>query len=47
MITTIEHYIEIHKHHEQHRISTNQRNKFWEELKDELDKRQVERENDS
>jgi hypothetical protein len=33
---SIEHYIEILKHHEQHRISTNQRNKFWKELIEEL-----------
>lgn len=36
---SIEHYIEIIKHHEKFRISTNERNKFWKELKNEMDKK--------
>jgi|TARA_Y100000015_G_scaffold7506_1_gene7016 hypothetical protein len=35
---TIEHYIEIIKHHEKYRISTDARNKFWKELIEELKK---------
>lgn len=45
MITSVKHYVEIHKFHEQQRMSTNQRNKFWEDLKDELDKEQARRKN--
>lgn len=47
MITTLEHYMEIHKFHEANSVSTSQRNKFWRELKDELDKIKTERKNDS
>jgi hypothetical protein len=42
---SVEQYVEILKHHEQHRLSTNIRNKFWRELKNELDKKQIKREN--
>ena len=41
MIVSIEKYIEIIKHHEQQRLSTNERNKFWKELFNELDKKQT------
>lgn len=34
---SIEHYIEIIKHHEKYRVSTNERNKFWQNLKRELE----------
>lgn len=45
MKISLKQYIEIHKFHEEQRLSTNQRNKFWKELADELDKKQTKREN--
>ena len=38
---SIEHYIEVLKFHEEKRVSTDIRNKFWRELKNELDKEPV------
>ena len=44
---SIEHYIEVLKFHEEKRVSTDIRNKFWRELKNELDKKPVKGENES
>jgi hypothetical protein len=41
MIISMEHYVELIKFHEEQHLSTNLRNKFWKELKDELVKKQT------
>lgn len=38
MNISIEQYIEIIKHHEKYRLSTDARNKFWKELEKEINK---------